>query len=746
MSTRLALNIALGTASILLLGSIGAAVMSLGDRNSETVQVQLALQQQELIQDLNQDAADLAAADNLLAVNQARSEMGRTIIRIDHVMKALGNGGKIEDSRGATINIDRVKNKTARAAVEEAAAIWLETGLPLADLAAGEFSIFSAAGQEAVATLTRNSPTLANQMGIAAAALQEDTQAQLARASYARTAVIAFGLIFGALALARFRTGRRQETRQPAASTHSGFPAADGTGTQAPAQATPPEPAPAPAGAPVQPLDWSRHSGNTYVSPVDFDTVNASVDQLTVDMNTIAGSTDKMRLAIDSVGHALQGMLYSLNEMAQDTAEGYKIVRGANNAASYTASTAAELAASAREMSQVVSRVTQLALKTKQVAAQIDAEAVSTGSTGEAFTSVVANEVKGLAKQTSTATSEIENTVSGILAIARQYEEAIGQIIKNISAINKVSQNLGELMLNPPPAGVAGTPLPGAQPLPLDPGATVPTQTDSPADVPEPAPSEPAAGTADPEVVEESPAEPVAEAEDESWAQDPSPEEVAEETSAAIKDAAAEENTEKDAGSDETVADTAEPSGSAGNVFMLGGKPKKPRKNLVIPEAKTPEENPAAEPAATEPKAEDQEKDKGEDKTEDGGSNIFMLNKPKKTEQPEPTGQQPEAKEEPSRPEPEPAPEEPAPKAEEEAKEEDSGSNIFMLNKPKKPAAAKPAADESQAKEKPAEPEPEKAEEPAAEKEPVTVPAAGEEPDNDGGSNANIFMLNKPKK
>ena len=148
--------------------------------------------------------------------------------------------------------------------------------------------------------------------------------------------------------------------------------------------------APRPFARPVAPVAPPA----VYTSPVDFDSVNASVDQMSVDMNTIAGSTDKMRVAIDSIGHALQGMLYSLNEMAQDTAEGHKIVRNANNAASFTAATAADLAESARGMADVVSRVTQLARKTKDVAAQIDTEAVHTGTTGEAFTSVVAGEVK----------------------------------------------------------------------------------------------------------------------------------------------------------------------------------------------------------------------------------------------------------------------------------------------------------------------------------------------------------------
>ena len=728
MSTRLLLNIALGIITTLLLTAVGIVVTSGDARNAENAQVDASLRLQKLVQDLNQEAADLSAADNMLSVKQARSNLGQTIVQIDRNLSALINGGEVEDPYGLVQTVGKAGHPGARAALAEASRLWLETGLPLADLAAGEFSIFSAAGQEAVETLADNSPAFADQMGIAATAFQVAAAGKAQRILTARIAVVGLGLLLGALGLARLRLPRANPPAEPAArKTFAGMAPAstirnNDDGGEAPGQ----EAAPEAASAPIQSLDWTRHGHETYSSPVDFDSVNASVDQLSVDMNTIAGSTDKMRLAIDSVGHALQGMLFSLNEMAQDTAEGYKVVRGANNAASYTATTARELADSAQEMSRVVARVTQLALKTKQTAGQIEAEAACTGSTGEAFTSVVAAEVKGLSRQTSAATQEIENTVAAILSTARQYEEAIGQIIKNISAINKVSQNLGELMLHPPSAGVAGTPLPGAQTLPLDPAAAAvqqaaqavatpapaapaPAPTPAPAPAPaapaeaaSPAPAQPASQAA-PEPEPE--AAPVMEEPEDSWGMDTSADQAADETAAAIEESA-----------------EPEPSGSSGNVFMLGGGPRKPRMKLQPPE----------------PKPDAEQSDASEEQAEDSGSNIFMLNKPKKPAgEADPAAATPEQPE--AQPEPAPAPQpEPEAAAETEAEEEDSGSNIFMLNKPKKPvgeaapAAAAPAQEEAQPEPAPAsQPEPEAAAETEAEEE-------------DSGSN--IFMLNKPKK
>ncbi len=696
MSTRHLLNIGIGTVAILLAASVGLVFNSLGDQKTDQARIDLAVSQQGLVQDIYQQVETLSQAGNLVLVRQARQQLGSSILLFDQNLATLLNGGTITDQDGKEIKV---------------AELWIQTGLPLADLAAGEFSIFSSAGQNAVAGIKDNGAELVNHLSLAATGMQAEVQTRHARGSLARWMVL--GLTAALIGLGLFRFKPVPKTTSQAIPQTPLAPMATAPVDEATVET------PAAASALADAQVWNSQPHKQFTSPVDFDNVNASVDQLSVDMNTIASSTDKMGLAIGSVGHAMQGMLFSLQQMAQDTAEGYKIVRGANNAASYTHNTAGELAESAQEMSRVVARVTQLAMKTKQVAGQIEAEAVSTGSTGEAFTSVVASEVKGLAQQTSLATAGIEQTVAEILGTARQYEEAIGQILKNISGINKVSENFGEMMLHPPNAGVAGTPLPAAVPLPLTPQPEAVCPVAQPVAQPiappvvqpeAPAPAEPAAEAAP--VDDAAPAP-----EPDSWDQaddpvvnEPTSEEVAEETTAAIE---------------ETAADP-EPSGSAGNVFMLGGAPKKAKAKSAP--AEEPKEEPKAEVPTPPPAPEPVEE-------EDDGANIFMLNKPKKA--PGATNEEPAAVAAEPAPEPAPEPEpEPAPKAEEPAAEEDKddGANIFMLNKPSKESVA----------EKEDTPAP-VAEEASEEKEElVTVPAEAEEEKKDDGD-SNIFMLNKPK-
>ncbi len=460
MSTRQLLNMALGAVSLLLVASASLVWNQNHYGKFTGQQIDLARTQQITIQDLGRRVEALQEAEDQSSVTEARRNVGQTVLEFDRSLAVLAKGGLLTTANVNEIPIPMIKGGKARKALDSALITWRETGAPLADLAAGEFSIYSAVGQEAVNGLNENTVVLMEQMGSIANALRTGAVARQAIARLATWGAGIFGLFFLGLVWFRIREGRTADA--PMQDSMAPIPPREQAAHLA-ETLTPPttevHPRSLTPRADIKPelnQPAPTKTGNVFTSPLDFDSVNATVDQMTVDMNTIASSTDKMQLAIDSVGHALQGMLYSLKEMAQDTEEGHKIVRGANNAASFTAQAAQDLVASAREMSQVVGRVTQLALRTRQVASQIDAEAVGTGQTGAAFTSVVATEVKGLAQQTSRATTEIEDTVSAILATARQYEEAIGQIIKNISSINKVSQNLGELMLAPPPTVVPG--------------------------------------------------------------------------------------------------------------------------------------------------------------------------------------------------------------------------------------------------------------------------------------------------
>jgi hypothetical protein len=439
MSRRKLLNLTTGGVAALFLGAILFAI-SAGGAGDQEARIALMVDQQETIQEVARDADDLAAAQDLDSVTSARTALGQSIYLFDRNLAALLDGGTATDRAGRTVELDAAVGE-ARQALAAAVDTWRQVGMPLSDLAAGSFSVYSAAGRTVLADLDAASIDLGRHLGAAANAMNTTGSRRTDLAKGARGLATALGILcVGLLVMRRWP--------RPAAAPET-------VATAAPAAMAPPLPPTNPFPAPPPPT-----RPQPYTAPVDLEDLSASVDQLTLDMQSIAGSSDKMQQAIDSVGHALQGMLYSLNEMARDTADGERVVRGADTAAAYTAEVASALVENVREMSRVVGNVAELAQRTRQTAARLDSEAARSDRTGKGFTLAVANEVRSLAERTGSANVAIENTMADLLGRIREYEEAIGQIIQHVSSINRVSRNLGEVMLNPPTAEVVPAPAP----------------------------------------------------------------------------------------------------------------------------------------------------------------------------------------------------------------------------------------------------------------------------------------------
>ena len=627
MSRRHLLNLTTGGVIALLIGAILFA-FSAGRGDDQEARAALAIDQQELIHEMALDAAELAAADDLPSVNRARTTLGEDIYRFDVNLAALLDGGTATDHAGRSMRLDASRGE-ARQALSTAAEVWLRIGLPLSDLAAGSFSAYSASGRQAIAGFESGTAELAQHLGAAANIVSTSDSRRGGLVGSARGLSIFLALVLAGLIVLRRRGDFSDEAPVAAAADASAV---------APAMATPVATAiPVPLAPPPTP--------QPYTAPVDLDNLSASVDRMGVDMQIISTSTDKMQMAIDSVGHALQGMLYSLNEMAKDTEDGERIVRGSNSAAAYTAEVAAALVESVREMSRVVGNVTELAKRTRQTASTLDVEAAGSERTGKGFNLAVANEVRGLSAKTATSAASIEDTVSDMLAKTREYEEAIGQIIKHITNINRVSENLGVIMLDPPTPDIVPAPTPPTgSPEPA--AAPVPGVLDDTAGAEEFAAETAAAINEAASVLEESPA-PAAEAAPEAPAPEAPPETFTMEEPAATEEpvapapeSAAEEPEQNPAvfvlsralEEDDAPAEATEPVAEVEEPVDAVEPEPAPEPVVEAPVAAAPEPAPEPEPApappAEEPVAEVSD-DSDELAVSDGDSpNIFILNPP----------------------------------------------------------------------------------------------------------------------
>ena len=164
---------------------------------------------------------------------------------------------------------------------------------------------------------------------------------------------------------------------------------------------------------------------------------------------TAANSAEQSRDVADATSEAGQAITAASSSIEEITASVQEIARQANQAALVTsrASTSAEgatemmakLEDAAQRIGDVVSLIKDVADRTNLLALNATIEAARAGEAGKGF-AVVASEVKALAVQTSKATEEITNHISGIQETATAAAVSIDEISGSIDSINETSQ------------------------------------------------------------------------------------------------------------------------------------------------------------------------------------------------------------------------------------------------------------------------------------------------------------------
>jgi methyl-accepting chemotaxis protein len=169
--------------------------------------------------------------------------------------------------------------------------------------------------------------------------------------------------------------------------------------------------------------------------------VAAAAEEMSANMASVSHSSEAMAGTFRTVAAAVEQMTASIGEVAK-SASGAASVAG--TAAELTRSSnekVSALGAAANEIGRVIETIQDIAEQTNLLALNATIEAARAGEAGKGF-SVVANEVKDLARQTAEATQDIRQRIERIQASTTESVKAIAEIDQVIAKVSQASQTI----------------------------------------------------------------------------------------------------------------------------------------------------------------------------------------------------------------------------------------------------------------------------------------------------------------
>ncbi|MDY6076694.1 methyl-accepting chemotaxis protein [Mobiluncus sp.] len=163
---------------------------------------------------------------------------------------------------------------------------------------------------------------------------------------------------------------------------------------------------------------------------------NNDAQQAAVHAGNTATNANEVSASIATVAAASEQMGASIREISSNATNAAEVANNAMEVAARTTEIVGKLSESSQRIGEVIASITQIAEQTNLLALNATIEAARAGDAGKGF-AVVAGEVKDLAAQTGTATSDISARVLSIQEDTASAEQALQEITDVISKINE---------------------------------------------------------------------------------------------------------------------------------------------------------------------------------------------------------------------------------------------------------------------------------------------------------------------
>lgn len=167
--------------------------------------------------------------------------------------------------------------------------------------------------------------------------------------------------------------------------------------------------------------------------------VAAASEQMSANMSSVSTSTEAMASTFRTVAAAVEEMTASIAEVAKSAQDAASVASTAADLTRSSNEKVSSLGAAANEIGRVIEAIQDIAEQTNLLALNATIEAARAGEAGKGF-SVVANEVKDLARQTAEATQDIRSRIERIQTSTTESVKAIAEIDQVIAKVSQSSQ------------------------------------------------------------------------------------------------------------------------------------------------------------------------------------------------------------------------------------------------------------------------------------------------------------------
>ncbi len=165
--------------------------------------------------------------------------------------------------------------------------------------------------------------------------------------------------------------------------------------------------------------------------------VAAAAEEMSANMNSVSVAMEQSSTNTEVVAKSAQEMTITINEISQNTGKAHEIAADAVTQIGAATKQVLELGTAAKEIDKITETITDISEQTNLLALNATIEAARAGEAGKGF-QVVANEIKELARQTATATSDIQQQINDVQDSTSTTASAIEQISGVIAGVNEI--------------------------------------------------------------------------------------------------------------------------------------------------------------------------------------------------------------------------------------------------------------------------------------------------------------------